>query len=161
MLRFYLREFLANPRYINSSLVDSAKAFAFYYFIRRNYYNLYRYVAWDEKTIERTIIGDYGFELAEDTDSTWRIGDGTAAFYNYIYFAMAGMTENDTFRSNQIRNGAIDRDTALDCIERDNRPRFQSIQWYLDTIGLERSIEQVLETIHRAPKLYGSSIQGS
>ena len=154
MARFYGREFAGNPRYFNRSLVDTAKAFAFYYLIKRDYQNLYTFVEWNEETIESTLLGEYDFELAEDTRSTWRIGDGTAPFYNYIYHAMAGMTENDTFRSNQIRAGAQTRERALDLIERDNRPRFPSIQWYLDTIGIERSLAEVLEIIQRAPKLY-------
>jgi hypothetical protein len=70
---------------------------------------------------------------------------------------MAGMTENDTFRSNQIRNGAMTRSLALDLIERDNRPRFPSIQWYLKTIGVDRSMEEVLEVIERAPKYHQAS----
>lgn len=154
MLRYYAGEFARNPRYINRSLIDSARAFAFYYLIDRRYHNLYRYVPWDEATVESTLIGSYGFELAEDTASTWRIGDGTAPFYNYIYHAIAGMSENDTFRSNQIRNGAITRAEALDRIDRDNRPRFPSIQWYLDTIRLDRPIEDVLAMIQAAPVRY-------
>lgn len=154
LLRYYGEEFARNPRYLNRSLVDSAKAFAYYYGIDRNYHNLYGYVPWDEATIASTLLDQYGFERAEDTESLWRIGDGTAAFYNYIYYAMAGLTENDTFRSNQIRNGALARDAALELIERDNRPRFPSIQWYLTTIGLERSVEEVIEIIERAPKRY-------
>ena len=46
---------------------------------------------------------------------------------------------------------------ALDLVERDNRPRFASIQWYLKTIGLERTVPEVLERIERAPKLYARS----
>jgi glucosamine--fructose-6-phosphate aminotransferase (isomerizing) len=150
---FYAKEFAANPRYFNSSLLDSAKAFAYYYVVKRDYHNLYRYVQWDEEIIESTLLEQYDFEPAPDTQSLWRIGDGTAAFYNYIYHAIAGMTENDTFRSNQIRQGMMDRTRALDLIERDNRPRFASIQWYLKTIGIERTVSEVLEIIERAPKL--------
>ena len=29
---------------------------------------------------------DTEWESADDTKSTWRIGDGTASFYNYIYY---------------------------------------------------------------------------
>lgn len=154
LARFYGQEFLANPRYLNRSLLDSAKAFAYYYLIKRDFHNLYGYVPWEEQDIASTLLGEYGFERAEDTESLWRIGDGTAPFYNYIYHAIAGMSENDTFRSNQIRNGAIERDRALDLIERDNRPRFPSIQWYLKTIGIDRSVDEVLDVIERAPKLY-------
>lgn len=154
LARFYGKEFLHNPRYLNRSLLDSAKAFAYYYLIKRDYHNLYGYIPWDEPTIAETLLGSYDFERAEDTESLWRIGDGTAPFYNYIYHTIAGMTENDTFRSNQIRNGAMTRSLALDLIERDNHPRFPSIQWYLKTIGVDRSVEDVLEAIETAPKRY-------
>jgi glutamine---fructose-6-phosphate transaminase (isomerizing) len=158
LLGYYAAEFARNPRYLNQSLLDTVKAFAYYYGIDRNYHNLYGYVPWDEATIARTLLEQYGFERANDTESLWRIGDGTAAFYNFIYYAMAGMTENDTFRSNQIRNGALEREAALHLIERDNRPRFPSIQWYLATIGLERSVEEVIEIIERAPKLHAEAL---
>ena len=49
-------------------------------------------------------------EFAKDSKTSWRIGDGTASFYNYIYYTIAGFTEHDTFRSNQIREGVISRD---------------------------------------------------
>ncbi len=149
---YYLRHFISNPAFLNSSLWDTGKAFVFYYMVKREYYNLYSFIPWEEDVVVPTLLNDYNFELAEDTDTTWRIGDGTAAFYNYIYYTVAGLTENDTFRSNQIRDGVITRDDALARVEQENRPRFPSIQWYLDTIGLDQDLEQVLATIHRIPK---------
>ena len=74
-----------------------------------------------------------------DTDSTWRIGDGTASFYNYIYTLVAGFSENDTFRSNQIREGMIDRETALKLVYEENRPRYNSLKWYIEILGLDFS----------------------
>lgn len=53
--------------------------------------------------IEKVILEEYDWERAEGRDETWRIGDGTAPFYNYIYYKLAGFTEFDTFKSNQIR----------------------------------------------------------
>jgi hypothetical protein len=41
MINFYLSEFLQNPLYINSSLLDSARAFFVYYFSPKNYINLF------------------------------------------------------------------------------------------------------------------------
>jgi glucosamine--fructose-6-phosphate aminotransferase (isomerizing) len=152
---FYAAELARNPRYFNASMWDTAKAFFFFYLIRRDYHNLYRYIQWDEETVESTLLDIYDFERADDTKTLWRIGDGTAPFYNYIYHAIAGLTENDTFRSNQIRLGVIDRQSALDLVDRDNQPRFPSIPWYLDTIGIEKSLEEVLDIIERVPKLYG------
>lgn len=153
MVGYFAKEFAQNRNFINRSLLDTAKAFAYYYMIKHDYHNLYWYTGWDEPTIESTLLGQYDFELAEDTQTTWRIGDGTAPFYNYIYHAVAGLTENDTFRSNQIRQGVMTRQRALELVDRDNQPRFQSIDWYLRTIGCTRTIEDVLETIERIPKL--------
>ena len=98
-----------------------------------------------------TLLDRYGFELARDTRSTWRIGDGTAAFYNYIYYNVAGFTENETFRSNQIREGLLTREKALELIRTENQPRFESIQWYCDTIGI--SFEDTIERIRSIPHL--------
>jgi len=154
LIGFFLREFASNRGYLNRSLADSAMAFGFFYLKKRRDHNLFHYIPWVEEELVATIKGEYDFELAPDTTATWRIGDGTAAFYNYIYHSIAGFSENDTFRSNQIRNGAIDRARALALVEEENRPRFESIQWYLDTIGIERSLARVLEIIQSAPKIY-------
>lgn len=149
---YYAGEYLANPGYLNRSLVDTAAAFAWYYLLDRDYLNLYRYLPWDEGQIVGTLRAAYDWEAADDTDSTWRIGDGTAAFYNCIYLTAAGFTENDTFRSNQVREGMVSRAEALRLAERDNRPRLDSIRWYLDTIGLPVPLAEVLAAIRSMPE---------
>jgi glucosamine--fructose-6-phosphate aminotransferase (isomerizing) len=149
---FYGREYLLNPSYINASIFDTLFAFFCYYFIERSYINLYKYIPWNEKEIISTLREDYDWEIATDTTSTWRIGDATASFYNYIYLIMAGFTENDTFRSNQIREGIITREEALKLVEKENEPRYQSIQWYCDIIGSD--FEGTIKRINMAPKLY-------
>src|SRR5690606_30996958 len=106
------------------------------YFTPKEYLYLFRYILWDEQEIEKTLINEYDWELAPDTKSSWRIGDGTQAFYNYIYYVGSGLTEHDTFRSNQIREGAIDRARALELAHIGNQPRLESLIWYFDTIGL-------------------------
>ncbi|MEE8574983.1 MAG: hypothetical protein V3T30_06175, partial [Thermodesulfobacteriota bacterium] len=152
MVSYYMKSFLNNPGYLNSSLLDTAFAFACYYITKRDYINLFRYVPWNEEEVNATIIGEYNWELSPDTTTTWRIGDGTASFYNYIYFTVAGFTENDTFRSNQIREGIITRAKGMKFIKDQNRPRFMSIKWYCDTIGVD--FEAALKIINEIPKLY-------
>lgn len=152
MVGYYGRQFILNPAYLNSSILDTLSAFASYYIMPHNYLNIFDYIKWDEKIISSTIINEYNWEKAKDTDSTWRIGDGTASFYNYIYYTMAGLTENDTFRSNQIREGIISREKAIKLVEEENVPRYESIQWYCDIIGL--NFEEVIKVINNAPKLY-------
>ena len=155
MLRFYATQYLTNPGYLNSSLPDTVFAYACYYLISKDYVNLYRYVEWDEDTLNQTLRSEYDWELATDTTTTWRIGDGTASFYNYIYATIAGFTENDTFRSNQIRQGIITREQALQRIAVENQPRWESIRWYCEIIGVD--FEDAVKRINAAPKLYGRS----
>jgi hypothetical protein len=97
-------------------------------------------------------LNEYDWERAPDTKTTWRIGDGTAAFYNYIYYTVAGFTEHDTFRSNQIREGDLTREQALEIIMDENRPRYPNIKWYLDAIGMRFS--DVIPVINAIPKLW-------
>ncbi len=153
---YYGKEFLLNPAYLNSSLADSLTAFISYYSIPHKYLRFYNYILWDEAQISNILHENYDWEVATDTKTTWRIGDGTAAFYNYIYYSVAGFCENDTFRSNQIREGMLSRPDALAMIYRDNQPRFDSIQWYCDTINIDLST--ALDRIHQMPKLYSKYI---
>lgn len=149
---YYSKEYLTNPSYINTSLMDTFFAYFAYYLIPHDYLSLFDYIKWDEKKITKVLFDQYDWEAATDTKSTWRIGDGTAPFYNYIYYIMAGFTENDTFRSNQIREGALKREEALKLVEIENQPRYDSMQWYADTIGFD--LEWALKIIHQAPRLY-------
>ncbi len=138
LLAYYGRGVLMNPRYLNTSLSDTASAYASYYIEpRHHYYSLFHHVVWDESIVNKVICGQYDFERAVDSTSTWRIGDGTAPFYNYIYMTARGFTEFDTFRSNQIREGQIRRQEAMDAILVENRPRAEGLQWYFETVGIE------------------------
>lgn len=148
----YFSEFVKNPRYLNSSLHDSIWAFYSSYFIKDDYFYLYHYYPWDEVEVEKTLKSEYSWEGAADTSTTWRVGDGTAAFYNYIYYVVAGFTEHDTFRSNQIREGMMSRDMALEKVIEDNKPRWESLDWYAKTIGF--NLDEALIKIHNIPRLY-------
>lgn len=146
-------QFLKNPSYINASLWDTLGAYkARDQFNFNGHFQIFDYYDWDEKEILGVIESKYGWERAIDSDSTWRIGDGTASFYNYIYFVIAGFSEVETFRSNQIRNGKLTREEAMKRIEQENHPRFESIKWYLHMIGMD--YETVIKRINSLPKLY-------
>lgn len=150
---YYLKNFMQTPSYFNSSMRDTIEAFMSYYFEPRSDYFLpFDYIKWDEHEIDDVLINQYNWEISTDTDSTWRIGDGTAAFYNYVYYTVVGFTENDTFRSNQIMEGMIDREEAMKMAYHNNQPRYESIRWYLDTIGLD--FETTIKTINSIPKKY-------
>lgn len=138
MAAYYGTRFLGNPGYINTSMLDTAGAFLAYYVEpRRDFYFIFDHMIWEEGAVNDVLLNQYDWELAPDTDSTWRIGDGTAPFYNYIYMTARGFSEFDTFRSNQIREGMITREEAIGAVYTENRPRPLSIKWYLDTIGID------------------------
>lgn len=150
LFKFVGKNVIKSPGYINQSIFDSVGSFASRYVSpKSDYYHLFDYMRWDEKEIENTIIKEYQWEKAIDTKSTWRIGDGTASFYNYIYTLIVGFSENDTFRSNQIREGMISRDEALNLIYDENRPRYNSLKWYLEIVGLD--FENTIQTINNIP----------
>ena len=149
---YYLKEYIKNPSLINSSLIDTIDAYISSYFIPHDYMSLYLYKKWNEQEIVSTLVEKYNWELATDTKTSWRIGDGTAAFYNLIYYAVAGFTEIDTFRSNQIREGEITRDLALKLAHEENNPRYESIKWYCDIIGID--FKDALNKILSIPKLF-------
>jgi len=139
--------------YFNASLPDTWMG-EYYRSVapKKDYFHVFDYWRWDESEINESLVNDYGWELATDSHSTWRIGDGTAGFYNYVYKTVAGFSEHDTFRSNQIREGDLSRAEALRLAREDNRPRYDNIRWYLETIGFD--FRTVIETVNRIPKLY-------
>ena len=142
-----------SPGYFNSSLWDTLSG-EYYRSVtkKEDYYHIFDYWRWDEDQVNDCLLNVYDWEKAVDTPTTWRIGDGTAAFYNYVYFTVAGFTEHDTFRSNQIREGQMTREKALLLLEEENRPRYQNIRWYLDTLGMD--FERVIKIVNAIPKLY-------
>ena len=150
---FVGKNLIQSPGYFNQSMLDSLGSFASRYVApKRDYYHLFDYMQWDEKTIEDTIINDYKWETSIDTKSTWRIGDGTASFYNYVYTLVAGFSENDTFRSNQIREGMITREQGLELVYDENKPRYNSLKWYLEIIGLD--FREVIKVVNKMEQLY-------
>ncbi len=155
-LRYHSKRFkamLESPGYFNSSLWDTLSGEYYRSFTeKKDYYHIFDYWRWDEDEVNDTLLNKYDWEKSIDTSTTWRIGDGTAAFYNYVYYTVAGFTEHDTFRSNQIREGQMTREKALELVACENRPRYQNIRWYLDTLGLD--FEKVIKTVNNIPKLY-------
>lgn len=155
-LRYHSKRFKAMSEslgYFNSSLWDTLSGEYYRSFTeKKDYYHIFDYWRWDEKIVNDTLINQYDWETAIDTSTTWRIGDGTAGFYNYVYYTVAGFTEHDTFRSNQIREGQMTREKALELVQDENKPRYQNIRWYLDTLGM--NFKEVVKIVNAIPKLY-------
>lgn len=147
-----LKAMMQSPGYFNSSLWDTLSGEYYRSFTQKSdYFHIFDYWRWDEQQIDNT-LAEYDWEKAPDTNTTWRIGDGTAAFYNYVYYTVAGFTEHDTFRSNQIREGDLTRDEALALVEDENRPRYPNIKWYLDAVGVD--FKEAIRVVNAIPKLF-------
>lgn len=154
-MRYQYKRFkamLKSPGYFNASIWDTLSGEYYRSFTeKKDYFHIFDYWRWDENIVNDTLML-YDWEKAIDTNTTWRIGDGTAAFYNYVYYTVAGFTEHDTFRSNQIREGEISRHDALQLIQDENRPRYANIRWYLDTLHMD--YQNVIKVVNAIPKLY-------
>jgi glutamine---fructose-6-phosphate transaminase (isomerizing) len=154
-IRFSLnsaRQFILNPGYFNSSIWETLFDYWTTYVLTYNFVYLWHYIPWDEAKIISILRTEYGWETPEDTVQTWRIDDGTSPFYNYIYYTLAGFTENDAFRSNQIREGILSRDDALALTIAENKPRYAALRDYMDKIGLD--CDDIVKRIKGFPKLY-------
>ena len=126
MISTYLKNFIKNPKYINSSLPDTLLGFIHYYLQKIDYKEIFKNISWDENIVEKVIRNKLGFEVYNyNLKSSWRVGDALSPLYNYIYFNYAGFTENDTFRSNQIRNGFLSRNEAIDLVFEENKFRLE------------------------------------
>ena len=148
---YYGAQFLANPRYFNESLVNSARSFAATFVGVDDFLYLYNFEPWDEATIDRTLIGEYGWETSPESTNTWRIGDGYTAFINYVYHRVAGFSEFDVFRSHQVRDRIIERPCALRLAAEDNRPRLGELREFARLIGF--NLEEVLARIDEIPRI--------
>lgn len=147
-----LKAMTRSPGYFNRSLWDTFSGEYYRSFHKKtDYFHVFDYWTWDEALVDQC-LAMYDWEKAPDTSTTWRIGDGTAAFYNYVYHTVAGFSEHDTFRSNQIREGQMTRQEALTLIEDENRPRYANIKWYLDAVGLD--FAETIHTVNAIPRLY-------
>jgi len=152
LLWYYFKNYVKNPSYINESLLDTLWAFYATFVQKDDFLYLFHYLPWTEEEVVGTIRREYDWESATDTKSTWRIGDGSAAWYNYIYQTIAGWSEDEVMISNQIREGQYTRAQGLARANEFAPPRFQSIREYAQLGGV--NCEEALTVINGAPKLY-------
>ena len=80
------------------------------------------------------------------------MGDGQTTFNNFIYYTLAGFSEFDNFRSNQICEGLLTRSDALDLAKKDNQFKYEVLKNFSEIIGF--NLDDVLSKIVSIPKLY-------
>ena len=153
MLYWYSLQFILNPSYLNSALLDNFDGFLASFVRKDNFLHLYNYEPWNEKEIKRVLIDQYNWQ--DDISygkNQWRMGDGQTAFNNFVYYTIAGFSEYDNFRSNQIREGTISRDEAIKLCQEDNKIKYDTLKNFSDIIGF--NLDNVLSKINCLEKLY-------
>ncbi len=148
---WYAKEYALNPAYFNESLWDSLFSFYSTFIAKEDFIHLYHYIPWNEQVIDSTLLNEYNWEKGSESDNTWRVGDGYTSFINLIYFTVAGFSEYDTFRSNQIRAGLITREEGLKMAMEDNVPKMDALEEFARVIGF--NLDEVLIKIDSIPKL--------
>lgn len=153
MLYWYSLQFILNPAYFNLALLDNFDGFLASFVRKDDFLHLYNYEPWNEKEIIKTLTEEYGWQNdISYGKNQWRMGDGQTAFNNFVYYTLAGFSEYDNFRSNQIREGIISRNEALKLCEEDNKVKYETLKNFSEVIGF--NLDNVLSKITSLEKLY-------
>jgi hypothetical protein len=153
MAFYYATQYLKNPSYINESFYDSIRSFLVSFVAKDDFLYLYEYLPWNEKEIESVLKREFDWEAdSRYGTNQWRMGDGQTAFTNYIFHTVAGFSEFDNFRANQIRENLITREEAMRLILEDNRPKWGALKYFAYVVGI--NLDEVLARINNIPKLY-------
>ena len=153
MFLWYSYRTIKNPYYINSALLDNFNGYVASFIKKENFLHLFKYIKWDEKKMGEVLENEYGWISDKSYGKNqWRMGDGQTAFNNFIYYQLAGFSEFDNFRSNQIREGLISREEAVKLCKQDNNIRFDTLKNFSEIIGF--NLDEVLTKISSIPKLY-------
>ena len=102
---------------------------------------------------EDTLLKEYNWmsDIAYGKNQ-WRMGDGQTSFNNFIYYTLAGFSEFDNFRSNQICENLLSREDALRLVKRDNGFKYDVLKNFSEIIGF--NLDDVLSKIVSFQKLY-------
>ena len=153
MFYFYSTQTIINPSYINAALLDNFKGFISSFVRKEDSLHFYNYIKWDEKEMVDVLIKEYNWmsDLAYGKNQ-WRMGDGQTTFNNFIYYTLAGFSEFDNFRSNQICEGILEREQALKLVQKDNSFKYEILKNFSEIIGF--NLDDVLSRIVSLQKLY-------
>ena len=152
LFNWYFIQFLKNPSYFNSSLIDNITGFYSSFIHKDKAIHLYNYIKYDTDEVDKTLEKLGYLSDKKYGDNQWRAGDGQTAFTNYIYYQIGGFSEYDNYRSNQVREGYISREKALELTIKDNIPKLETISNFCNLIGL--NTEEILLKISNIKKKF-------
>ncbi len=138
MIGSYVGHAFRSPGLFPSLVMEGAVGFVDYYVRDHVFVRPFSYIPWEEEVLEATLREQYDWSAGSDRSATsWRMGDGTAPFYNLMYLIALGMTEHDALRANQVRYGMMSRDEALEKLETDNSMNVLGVASYFAVVGID------------------------
>ncbi len=99
--------------------------------------SIFSFVEWDEKEILSRISSELGWEYPRERASSWRFDCRVGMLKKLMYKRTLGMTENDDFYSQMIREGKMNREEALRRIEAEGSIDYQQIEALLRETGID------------------------
>jgi len=134
----YFRHACKSPGLFPSLAKEGTRGFVDYYLGKHEFIRPFSFIPWNEQELENTLREKYDWSSDQKRSSTsWRMGDGTAPFYNLMYHIGLGMTEHDALRSNQIRFGLATRPAALEQLQKDNQLNILGLASYFATVDID------------------------
>jgi tRNA(Ile)-lysidine synthase TilS/MesJ len=108
--------------------------------------HLYDYVEWDREIIVDTIQNKMGWTKPETSATSWRIDCKLVPVVNYLTKKAFGVSKIELGFSAMIRSGKMDRETALDQVQKINEEmNIDEIRKFLRTLSIpEKHIAMVM-----------------
>jgi hypothetical protein len=140
-------ELIKNPLYLlnPTCLIAETNAFINLYmpflhkiiYPRQNIIKLFDYIEDDENLIYSTITNELNWKKSADVASGWRFDCQLSHLKNHLYYEIYGFSEKEDMYSNMIRQGVLDRDNALQRVEKENYIPPRIISDFCDEIGVD------------------------
>jgi len=144
-----LWELILNPFYLLCPVCLAAeiKAFSYMYlpfpliqkliFPKQRIVKFFDYVEDNESLVYSTIQNELNWQKSADVESGWRIDCLLSHLKNYLYYEIFGFSEKDDIYSNMIRQGVMNRESAVKRIDKENVIPTKIIADLCNEIGID------------------------
>jgi hypothetical protein len=145
----YLSRVTKNPRWIMSYryIVTQIREYYYWFYYRKiarkagilRIAPFENYIRWKEKEVISTIEHELDWMSNPTVESSWRGDCDIASLKLYLYKQVLGFNDKDVILSNLIRDGQVDRQEALERLDKEGEIPEETIRYVLDNIGIGHS----------------------
>ena len=115
-------------------------------------FDYWKWGDWDETEINQTLVGEYVWGLATDTSPASLIEEASAAFSSTSTTQLPVSPNVKPLKVIRFGKNVISRDGALKLVTGETCPRYESIKWYFDALGIE--FQDTVSRINAVPKIF-------